>query len=227
MYGCYSFLNSPLYHNKITTRGFYLEKIVKGFYSMKGYKIFIDPGHNATHTGASGNGLIEHQVVLDIANACNAQLQAYGATTRMSRTNHDALDSDYNRDLAARVNMSNNFGATIFVSIHNNNWDTAVPNGVETYVRSGASNYTKDLAARVNSMLASRTGMAQRDPAVKEANYRVIDSTNKAWAILTEVGFLSNAGDAGKLNTLAKRQTAGKAIADAIRTFTSTLPPIQ
>ena len=194
--------------------------------SISGVKVFIDAGHNGTHTGASGNGLNEHEVVLEIAKACNTQLLAYGAVTQMSRTTHAALSSDYNTDLNLRVERSNAFGANIFVSIHNNSNINTSANGLETYVRVGASSYAKALAAKVNSTLATRTGMVQRATPVPEADYRVIKSDNNAWAILAEVGFISNAGDAGKLNTAAERTVAGNAIAEAIKNYVATLPSI-
>lgn len=192
--------------------------------SMTGKKVYIDAGHNGTHTGTTGNNLKEHEVVLDIAKACNAQLIAYGATTGMSRTNHNALSSNYTTDLNLRVERSNTFGANIFVSIHNNAHATTSPNGGETFVRPGASSFTKALAARVNSTVATRTGMAQRPTPVPELAFRVINDDNKACAILVEVGFLSNSGDAGKLNTLAKRNVAGNAITEAIKNHVATLP---
>ena len=68
--------------------------------------------------------------------------------------------------------------------------------------------------------------MALRNSAVKELSYRVINTDNKAGAILTRIGFLSNAGDAAKLDTLAERQTAGKAIVEGIRSFVNTLSPV-
>lgn len=195
--------------------------------SMSGLKIFIDPGHNKKWTGANRNGLLEHEVVLDIANACNAQLKSYGAVTMMSRTNHEPLNSvDLNADLDARKAKSNAFGAFIFVSIHNNaiEGDSPSATGMETFVRVGASAHAKNLAAKVNSTVAARTGLPQRPTPVRESNLRVITSDNKAFSILTEVGFLSHLNDVQKLNTLAKRQTAGKAIAEGIRSFVLTLP---
>lgn len=186
--------------------------------SLAGYKIFIDAGHSNKWVGSRGNNLKEELVVLDIAKACKAQLEANGATVGMSRTDGTPVSSVSNSaDLDARVMKSNNFGAHIFVSIHNNAHDTTSPNGVETFVRVGASSYTKSLAAKVNSSIASSTGMSQRNPAVKEVDYRVIMSDNKAWAILTEVGFITNPGDAAKLDTLSERQNTGRAIADGIR----------
>lgn len=194
--------------------------------NIQNTKVYIDPGHGTPWPGASGNGLIERDVVLKIANACNTQLKAYGATTKMSRTTASALvTSSLAEDLNARVNGSNSFGANVFVSIHNNSATSTSANGVETLVHPEASSYNKALAAKVNQIVASRTGMNQRStPVVDRDNLRVLYRDNKAWAILVEVGFLSNTADAGKLNTDAKCTTAGKAIAEGIKNYVDSLP---
>lgn len=190
-------------------------------------KVYIDPGHGNPFPGASGNGLIERDVVLKIANACNTQLKAYGATTKMSRTTAAGLSNDLSTDLNARVKDSNSFGANVFVSIHNNAVDDKSVNGVETLVHPNSSSYTRALAAKVNSVVAARTGMVQRPyPVVNRDNIRVLYTDNKAWAILVEVGFISNANDANKLNTDAKCTVAGKAIAEAISSYMNSLPPM-
>ncbi|MFJ7734499.1 N-acetylmuramoyl-L-alanine amidase [Lysinibacillus sp. NPDC097231] len=188
-------------------------------------KVYIDPGHGNPFPGASGNGLIERDVVLQIANACNTQLKAYGATTKMSRTTASGLSTDLTTDLNARVTGSNSFGANVFVSIHNNAATNTSANGVETLIHSQASSYNRALAAKVNSVVAVRTGMAQRPtPVVERNDIRVLYRDNNAWAILVEVGFLSNASDAAKLNTDAKCTVAGKAIAEAIQSYVNSLP---
>ncbi|WP_258516955.1 N-acetylmuramoyl-L-alanine amidase [Ureibacillus sinduriensis] len=61
----------------------------------------MDPGHGNPWPGATANGLIERDVVLKIA---NAQLKAYGALTKQSRTTASALSSDLTTDFNARVN---------------------------------------------------------------------------------------------------------------------------
>lgn len=193
--------------------------------NIRDFRIFLDPGHNGTWTGAYGNGLAEHEVVLDIAKSCKSRLEAYGATVGMSRTTHNALvASDKNLDLSKRVELSNAFNADIFVSIHNNSADSVSANGVETYTRVGGSTLVKNLAADVNSLVVSRTGMSARNPAVKEADYVVIKSGNNAWSILVEVGFISNTSDATKLGKLSVRTDAGNAIADSIKRFVDSLP---
>lgn len=193
-------------------------------------KVFIDPGHGDPWPGAvSASGLMERVVVLSIANAASNRLRALGAQTQLSRTDSNALvRTNLDSDLTARVTKSNNYVPTIFVSIHNNAAESTAANGVETLVASGASSLTKNLASRVNSLVASRTGMNQRStPVVERSNIRVLYSDNRAvWRILVEVGFLSNASDASKLNTSTTRTAAGNAIADAIRDFVNAQPPM-
>ena len=198
--------------------------------ALNGYKIFIDAGHGGTDPGASGNGLVEKTIALDIATRLQTELQKLGATTRMSRTT-DILPS-----IDSRINSSNSFGANIFVSIHNNSAAITSANGIETLVGDNASKNTINLAKTVSARLASRLGASLRsgiDTGVKRAPadtgryVKVVDTAyNKAWAILPEILFLSNATDASKLNSATNRQVAAEAIASGINTFAGTLPPI-
>ncbi|UII55912.1 N-acetylmuramoyl-L-alanine amidase [Cytobacillus spongiae] len=170
---------------------------------------------------------VAKDVVLKIAEYANTKLKSYGATTAMSRTGDNALHSDKTTDLNLHVSRSNDFKANIFVSIHNNAAADTTVNGIETLVHPDSSPFVKTLASQVNSLVASRTGMNQRKyPVVNRSDVRVIKLDNKAWSILVEVGFLSNTSDASKLGTSATQQAAGNAIAEAIKNFMNSLPPM-
>src|SRR5688572_10832111 len=79
-------------------------------------RVYIDPGHGGTDSGAVGNGLQEKTVTLNIALQTRNQLLARypSVLVRMSRT------TDITRSLSWRTNDANAWGATIFVSIHIN-----------------------------------------------------------------------------------------------------------
>lgn len=104
----------------------------------------------------------------------------------MSRTTADALvPSSLSSDLNARVSGSNGFGASVFVSNHNNASTSTSATGIETLVHPNSSSYNKALAAKVNSTVATRTGMVQRPtPVPLRDDVRVLYQDNNAWAIL-------------------------------------------
>ena len=198
--------------------------------ALNGYKIFIDAGHGGSDPGASGNGLVEKTIALDIATRLRTQLQNLGATVRMSRT------GDTYPSIDERINSSNSFGANIFVSIHNNSAASTSASGIETLVGDKASQNTIKLAQQVSARLASRLGASlrsgvasgvKRAPADTGRYVKVVDPAyNNAWAILPEILFLSNASDVAKLNSSSNRQAAAEAIALGISLFAGSLPPI-
>jgi N-acetylmuramoyl-L-alanine amidase len=193
---------------------------------LNGYKIFIDPGHGGWDPGAVNStlDLRESDVALDIGKHVRDRLNGYGATTEMSRETDVALGSTKSEDLKARTDASNEFGADIFVSVHSNGSDNTSANGIETYRHPDSSSLVEDLANSVHKELISRLGLSDRG--VKTGDFFVIDPANvNAWAILPEVGFITNMDDANKLNDPEFRKTAGYAIADGIKNFADSLPP--
>src|SRR5690625_3457054 len=93
-------------------------------------RIFIDPGHGGSDSGAAANGLQEKNLTLDIALKTRDMLneQYGGHTIKLSRT------TDVTRSLAKRTNMANNWGANFFVSIHIN---SSRATGFESYTFDG------------------------------------------------------------------------------------------
>ena len=77
-------------------------------------KIFIDPGHGGTDPGASGHGLKEKNVVLDLALALAKQLEAYNCQIKLAR------DKDVTLSLSDRTKAANDWGADFYFSIHIN-----------------------------------------------------------------------------------------------------------
>src|SRR5690242_5441041 len=78
-------------------------------------RIYLDPGHGGTDSGAVGNGLQEKALTLAIALQIRSILQAnWAVDVRMSRT------TDATVSLDQRTNDANAWGADIFVSVHIN-----------------------------------------------------------------------------------------------------------
>ncbi|MGH7660118.1 MAG: N-acetylmuramoyl-L-alanine amidase family protein [Vulcanimicrobiaceae bacterium] len=178
--------------------------------------IVIDPGHGGSDTGSMHNGLVEKDVTLDIALRLRTLLIARGWVVKMTRDadrdvyGPNASDVD---ELQARVDVANNAGARMFVSIHANASTSAVPNGTTSYWYKPED---RSLAVAVQRRLISQLGT--KDDGVVRERFYVIRRTTMP-ATLVETAFLSNADDAAKLRSPAFRQQIAAGIADGIKDY--------
>lgn len=193
--------------------------------------VAIDPGHGGADSGAVGTlppgtqtGLIpridpdgqtriyEKDVTLDIAQRLNTYLQARGFPTIMTRTQDlaggDVPYTTEGADLKARVDIANNAGARLFVSIHENSL-SATSTGTETYHFYYSSPGARALALLVHQQVLAVLGLPDRG--VKTAGFYVLRNTRMP-AILLEGAFLSNPNDALLLADPNVRQRLAEAI---------------
>lgn len=151
-------------------------------------KIFIDPGHGGSDTGAAGNGLLEKNLTLSISLKIRDLLGNYeNVQIRMSR------DDDSTLSLNQRVEMANSWGADYFVSVHIN---ASGGSGYEDYIYRSASSRSVQYQDIMHEEIIQNIDL--RDRGKKSANFHVVRETNMP-AILTENGFIDNASDAAKL----------------------------
>ncbi|MBU8785279.1 MULTISPECIES: N-acetylmuramoyl-L-alanine amidase [Bacillus] len=156
-------------------------------------KIFIDPGHGGSDAGASGNGLIEKNITLQIALALrNLLLDEYqNVSVQLSRT------SDQTVSLTQRTNAANNWGADFYLSIHIN---AGGGTGFESYIYPGVGAPTTTYRDRIHEEIIKAVDF--RDRGKKTADFHVLRETVMP-ALLTENGFVDNADDADKLKSSA------------------------
>jgi N-acetylmuramoyl-L-alanine amidase len=119
--------------------------------------IVIDPGHGGKDAGAIGNGVVEKEIVLQIALQLSQQLRDMGYTVYMTRTNDTFIE------LKERTQLANDKLADLFLSIHANSIpktsDPLATRGVETYYLSpGRSERAKGVAAFENAAAMSEMG---------------------------------------------------------------------
>jgi len=152
-------------------------------------KIFIDPGHGGSDTGAEGNGLQEKNLVLDISTRIVRQLHDYEVEVRMSR------DDDTFISLSDRAEQANTWGADYFLSIHVN---ASGGSGFESYIWNGSvPSQTEAYQTAVHSAIVDQIN--EPDRGEKRANFAVLRETNMA-ALLTENLFIDNPNEAAKLS---------------------------
>ncbi len=179
--------------------------------------VVLDPGHDAKHTGARGNGVLEEVATLKIAQYCKAELQKYNGV-EVHLTRDDAAcpfpeSKDNIDDIKKRVEWAKSIGADVFVSIHLNSLDGSAAHGAEVYYPSKSSE-GKELAQKIQDQLL---GLGLYDRKIKaEDAYAVVNTSmaNGFPGLIVEHAFLSNASDASNyLQTEESLQKLG--IADA------------
>ncbi len=166
--------------------------------------IVVDPGHGGTDPGASGNGLVEKELALDISKRLQTKLLSAGSEVLMTRTTNK-----YYPTLSERVKLANDSQADAFISIHMNAY-TPSAEGTETYWNSSYSSAESEaLASSIQKEMLQELGT--RDRGVKQANFQVIKYT-KIPSVLVEVAFVTNSGDAELLADSTFREKAATAI---------------
>ncbi|MDM5154805.1 N-acetylmuramoyl-L-alanine amidase [Bacillus sp. DX1.1] len=156
-------------------------------------KLVIDAGHGGNDSGAVGNGLLEKNLTLQIAQRVrNILLANYAINIKMTR------DSDVFISLSERANIANSFGADYFISFHINSGGGT---GYEDYIYNGLSD-SSSAAGKQQKMHAAvspvLTKYGLRDRGAKKANYAVLRETAMD-ALLTETAFIDTTFDANLL----------------------------
>ncbi|MBE6641355.1 MAG: N-acetylmuramoyl-L-alanine amidase [Ruminococcaceae bacterium] len=164
-------------------------------------KVYIDQGHNPVNpnAGAEGNGFREQDIVFEIGVRLAALLDASGNyEARLSRpTPETQLGTSNTTSLAARTNDANAWGADYFISLHCNASADPSASGTEALVFSfGGRSYP--LAQNILAGIVNATGLRNRGVKLRPGLY-VLRKTVMP-AILLELGFISNPGDAALLS---------------------------
>jgi N-acetylmuramoyl-L-alanine amidase CwlD len=177
-------------------------------YRIQGlYKVFVDPGHGGTDSGATGySGSLEKTINLQISKKLNELLKKSDIETMMSR------EDDIYVGLSERAAMANSWNSNLFISIHQNSYTSSEVNGIETYSYPGSINGSK-LAAKIQNKLIQYTGANNRY--AKTADYAVLRGTNMT-AALVECGFISNSTEESKLLDDSYQNTVAEAVSDGI-----------
>lgn len=166
------------------------------------YVVYIDPGHGGYDPGASGNGIIEKNIVLDLALRVKAKLEAKGIKVIMSRT------SDVFVSLEDRSKGANYVNPDIFVSIHINSAGAVSASGIETFYK---KDIDKPLANKLQNKLINYTGAVNRG--VKWEDFHVVRETRMP-ASLVECGFLSNVNEANNMKNWSYQEKLVNSIVD-------------
>lgn len=165
-------------------------------------KVFIDQGHNPVNpnAGAEGFGLREQDINFTVGILLSEMFNANPMfEARVSRPTADTqLGASVANSLRLRVDAANSWGANYFISLHCNASVIPSASGSEAYVyrlNSPAYDWAGDILRRMNET----TGLQTRGTFARPTLY-VLRMT-KMPAVLVEMGFITNQGDAELMNT--------------------------
>jgi N-acetylmuramoyl-L-alanine amidase len=207
--------------------------------------VVLDPGHGGEDLGARGpGGESEKEITLAVARATAARLQAAGVTARLTREGDETVSLTDRTALANRlqatvflsihVNASPARGAhgaeTYYMSV-----DASDPQAAQAAARENASvppdtlqlilwdlahvanlNNSARLARVVQERLNALQGI--RDRGIRQAPFVVLTGATMP-STLVEVGFLSNAQEAGRLLARDTQEEIAAALVDAIAEY--------
>lgn len=188
---------------------------------LHGRIVVVDPGHGGKDGGASGNGVGEAGLVLELSQKLAAQLRAQGARVVMTRTTwHNLLDAERglkNRqraNLAARVALAEKHKADVYVSVHANKapgYPSAT--GGQVFLGRRPSEASRTLASCVDKYLSAAT--QSRRPIDSRVELYLMEHLRMP-SVLVEVGFLSNSAETRRMLDEAYQEKVAKSIADGI-----------
>ena len=160
-------------------------------------KIYIDQGHNPVNpnAGAEGSGLREQDLVYRIGQDLATLLRQNGNfDVRLSRPTPDTqIGSSNNTSLRLRVQDANAWGADYFISLHTNASENASASGSEAFAYADGTPAFR-LGEDILDGLQASTGLRNRGMKVRPSLY-VLKKTAMP-AVLVELGFITNRGDA-------------------------------
>ncbi|ARI76895.1 N-acetylmuramoyl-L-alanine amidase [Halobacillus mangrovi] len=163
-------------------------------------KLYLDPGHGGSDPGASGNGLLEKDINLDIALRIRSNLlDGYeNVEVLMSRT------EDSTKSLTERTDEANVWGADYYLSIHCNAFN-GTAQGYEDFIHDRLSD--SSITAQYQDIIHPEVMKVNElvDRGQKKANFHVLRESNMP-ALLTENGFIDNAEDAALIKQAAWRE---------------------
>src|SRR5215217_2194909 len=182
-----------------------------------GARVMLDPGHGGDDPGAVNEaaGLVEREVVLDIARRTEALLQEAGYSAALTRSD----------DATGYVNtprgvIANDCQAFVYVSIHLNSFDEPEPNYAKTFW--GVEEKDAAFATVMQAALVSRL---QPGTDLGDSGLEVLENggllTARMPAVLVEPVFLSNPEEAARLADPAgeRREAIATAVTDGVDTW--------
>lgn len=189
--------------------------------------VIIDAGHGGEDGGTQSSfGMLEKDVNLDIAIRLKKLLENQGINVILTRDTDTLLydrNTDYKGrkkllDAQARLKIAENNPDAIFISIHQNAYQSPQYSGLQVWY-SGNNTDSLPLAEAIQSGVKS-TLQPENNRTVKlsGSNIYILEHIKNP-AVIIECGFLSNPGEAKKLSDVTYRQNLCQVICDSTIEF--------
>ncbi len=176
--------------------------------------ILIDAGHGGWDPGKLGLGETpEKDVNLSIANKLQTLLELTGSYVVTTRAEDKSVGETKSSDLKGRIEISNETGAEMFISIHQNSYPDESIKGAQVFYFGDSKNSEK--LAKIIQEELKQLNPANKRVAMANNDYYVLKNT-KMPAVIVECGFLSNAEEAGLLSDDAYQLKVAWAVYNAV-----------
>lgn len=192
----------------------------------KGMTIAIDPGHGGYDPGKVGiNGALEKDVNLEISLMVEEKLQLLGYEVIMTREEDVQVQSveesfSKTKDLDARVQILNQEGVDVAISIHQNSYTTEDVKGAQVFYYT-SSQEGESIAAVMQESLREVDKDNHRQIKGNDSYYLLKRTTPPI--IIVECGFLSNMTEANKLISQNYQKEMAEAIVKGIENYLESL----
>jgi N-acetylmuramoyl-L-alanine amidase len=191
------------------------EQLLRGGSALSGRVAVLDPGHGGDDLGACAHDLNEADIAFDLAGRIEGRLGALGVATFLTR------GAEHGPDDESRARFANETDADLLISLHTDAALSASPGGVATYF------YGANLTDRVvRSVVGERLATLVQRELVARTDLLDCRTHPKAWELLrltrmpavrVDVGYLTNAADAGRLRTPEFRDAVAEAVVAAVQ----------
>ena len=154
--------------------------------------VLIDAGHGGIDGGAqSKNGTIEKDINLQISKRLKERLEKEGYKVYMTREEDKELSPKKVKDLEARCKMKIETKCDIFISIHQNKFNSEKCFGAQVWYASNEK--SMKLAKYVQGSLKEvvKDNNKRLEKAAKE-QYKILRDKYDGACLIVECGFLSN-----------------------------------
>ncbi len=175
--------------------------------------IVIDPSWGGEFTGESANGVVESEIVFDLAQRLEGRLIALGVNVVLTRSaNNSPLEKD-------RIKVANTVNADLVIALKVDSYKNERANGVATYFYGRDDKGVRSVVGERFANLIQREICARTDLLnchTHAKNWDLLRLTT-APTVRIDLGYLSNPQDAKRLATAAFRDQLAEAMIVAIQ----------
>ena len=175
--------------------------------------IVIDPSWGGEFTGESANGVVESEIVFDLAQRLEGRLIALGVNVVLTRSaNNSPLEID-------RIKVANSVNADLVIALKVDSYKNENANGVATYFYGRDDKGVRSVVGERFANLIQREICARTDLLNCQIHAKSWDLLRLTIAptVRIDLGYLSNPKDAKRLAAAAFRDQLAEAMIVAIQ----------